>query len=274
MNESHFEQWWERTWSEREDELRRAFGESHPPGSAEGYVITFSWDDPERIIPGACALVFPPYPGDRPQAGERRDDWLYVTHGLAQPAGPEEVAARLQAGESHSGYGWEFGLVVAEPAPWVPNLLYELLTYTREGKRLGPGHRYRLVYRAEDGTLQPSRILTAERDQQPGGATAALIFWPFLLRQSHFVTSTGDFGILIGTLVTGEELELARKTTSSHLLLLLCNAGIAQRSDPLRGTVTHDLRWAREWERVAPLSYETVLEELNAGRGKWQIRQQ
>jgi hypothetical protein len=66
--------WWEKSFKEREELLRERFGETEPPG----YVISFSWDDPDLIIPGACALCFPPQGADR-------HHWLYLGHWLTQP---------------------------------------------------------------------------------------------------------------------------------------------------------------------------------------------
>ena len=48
---------WERTWQERGDEIRRFFGETEPPGM----VVSYSWRDRIRL-PGACAG----YPTPRP----------------------------------------------------------------------------------------------------------------------------------------------------------------------------------------------------------------
>jgi hypothetical protein len=271
MDESGFQLWWERTWREREEELTRAFGQSHPPGSPEGYVVSFSWDDWSLCVPGACAMVFPPEPGGGAVGRETRNDWLYLTHGLTQPAGPEAVVAGRKAGQSRSGYGWEFGIIVGEPAEWVPQLLKGLVTYTRTGEPLDEGHLFQLSYREEDGSLSPFEIFAKEREQAPDGASAVLLFWPYLLCRSTFMTETGKFGILIGTTITEDEYQAARATTSAHVLLLLCKAGIGQRSDPVRTSVLKDRQRAEEWRRIQTLDFQLAVKELNAGKGRWHL---
>ena len=68
--------WWEKTFKEREDLLRDLIGQTDPPG----YVISFSWTDVNLVIPGACALCFPP-DGSRPSS-------------LALPRSRDDAAAR------------------------------------------------------------------------------------------------------------------------------------------------------------------------------------
>ncbi|MBI3723648.1 hypothetical protein HY251_06800, partial [bacterium] len=104
---SDYEQWFERTFGEREQELIRIFGELHPPGM----VKPLRWQRMEhaharapRVLPCACVVTFAPELGGGER--EKHEDWLYVTHGLTQPEGPEAVAQARARGEKRSGYGF------------------------------------------------------------------------------------------------------------------------------------------------------------------------
>src|SRR5215510_14396670 len=94
---------WERTWKEREDEVRRRFGPTEPPGWVTGY----SW--PDIRLPGACGLTFPPVNdiSDQRGAWHLRHDWLYLSLGLTQPLDREQVTREREAGKSYSSHGFE-----------------------------------------------------------------------------------------------------------------------------------------------------------------------
>ncbi|MGE5192956.1 MAG: hypothetical protein ACM3U2_10670, partial [Deltaproteobacteria bacterium] len=105
---------WARTWREREDEVRRRFGPTEPPG----YVTSFSWDTIR--LPGACALTFPPTEGgmERNLGWHRRSDWLQMTLGLTQPFDEKQVRTERSAGKTHSSFGFELGFVTAQQSSW------------------------------------------------------------------------------------------------------------------------------------------------------------
>jgi hypothetical protein len=89
-----------------------------------------------------------------------------------------------------------------------------------------------------------------------------MLFWPYLLPETGFVTSTGKAMIYIATGITEDEWELAKATTTAHVLLLLCRAGIGQCTDPKRRSVLSEPRWKEEWQKIALLEAEQAHGEL------------
>ena len=83
----------ERTWEERGDALKRAYGYMWPPET----VIPFSWRDRIRC-PGACALPLPPIDDSRDPIRHRRSDWLKVARrvGEIKRLDPEECDRQLE----------------------------------------------------------------------------------------------------------------------------------------------------------------------------------
>jgi hypothetical protein len=92
----------------------------------------------------------------------------------------------------------------------------------------------------------------------------ALLFWKYGLQPKPLWTSTGYFDILIGTTISQNEWQLAKETSSAHVVLLLTRAGIGQVSALRRQTVTADPRWSEEWEEICRLPEEEVLRFLDA----------
>jgi hypothetical protein len=90
----------------------------------------------------------------------------------------------------------------------------------------------------------------------------ALLFWPYMRHVRGFETSTGFFGVLIGTTITDLEWKMAKETSSTHLLLLLFLSGVGQRSDLNRASVVEESRWRSEWERVRSMSESDADREL------------
>lgn len=86
----------------------------------------------------------------------------------------------------------------------------------------------------------------------------ALLFWPYRLQPKPLWTSTGYFDLLIGTTVTAIEWQMARDTSSTHLVYLLSRAGIGQVSDLVRTTVTDDPQWLKEWEAIRGLPNDGI----------------
>jgi hypothetical protein len=252
---------WERTWQERGDEVRRRFGPTDPPD----YVVSFSWKDVR--LPGACALIFPPVleTGDPRGAWHRRDHWLYLTLGLTQPLDKKQVERERRAGKQYSSYGFELGVLTADRADWPAQALYLFLSHITEGMNLKWGDRFAFGFQNESGgKIVPFTGLGQDLGITPVGDIRAVLFWPYLLPDSGFVTSTGKAMIFIATGITGDEWELAKSTTTAHVLLLLCRAGVGQRTDPGRQSVLTDPRWRAEWEQIARLEGEEAHAEVEA----------
>ncbi len=252
--EDRYRLWWEKSFKERGELLCERFGETEPPGS----VTSFSWNDSNLVIPGACALCFPPQGADR-------HHWLYLSHGLTQPLEPQPpIAGRW------SGYGCEFGILTRDKSPWAVNILYQLMTYWKAaGATIGIGHRVPLAFfdRNSGGEAQPELGMVQDGDPiSPMGEMRALVFWKYSLQPTPLWTSTGYFDILIGSTITQLEWEMAKETSSAHVLLLLSRAGIGQGSELDRETVTADLRWAAEWDEIRALPDDEVLRLLEADR--------
>lgn len=255
---------WERTWQEREQEVRRRFGPTDPPDS----VVAFSWD--EIRLPGACALVFPPVheTADPRGAWQERDHWLYLTLGLTQPLNQEQVKREREAGKQYSSYGFELGILIADRASWPTHALYLFLSHITEGLELEWGDRFAFGFRRhEDGRLGVFTGLPSELGINPVGEIRAMLFWPYVLPDSNFVTSTGKAMIFIATGITEEEWALAKSTTTAHVLLLLCRAGICQRTDPFRQSLLSEPRWKEEWQKISEMNGEQAHEELETSWG-------
>lgn len=124
-------QWWEKKWQEREDALIEVFGESCPPGAREGHVLSLDmmWPKkwPKVTIPGACIQVSPPVQDGTHPTRIPRSDWLYLTLGLSQPEGPNEVPPQRSRDDlkNLSWFGAEFGVPLEAPENWVPAFLGE-----------------------------------------------------------------------------------------------------------------------------------------------------
>jgi len=257
---------WERTWQERADVVTLAYGPTSPPDT----VISFSWTDDPLRCPGACALRFPPIHESRYPIRHRRDDWLYLTMGLSQPLDKEQVENEKTAGKSYSAYGIEFAFVVPTEESWPSEALYYFMTYMTEGEEIQWGDRFPFrFYRTNNGDLavqtgNPSTV-------SPVGSIRAVLFWPFLFPDWEFLTSTGKFMILVATGITEREWEAAKRTTTAHLLLLFCRAGVGQRTLPERQCLFADARWSREWADVERMSPEDCEREIESGIGRWHL---
>ena len=82
----------------------------------------------------------------------------------------------------------------------------------------------------------------------------AMLFWPYMRYPGGFDTSTGYFSILLGTSITEEEWDMAKSTSSSHLLLLLFEAGIGQVCDINRRSLIEQTQWRKRWREIQSLS--------------------
>ena len=99
------------------------------------------------------------------------------------------------------------------------------------------------------------------------GEIRAVLFWPYLFPDGQLVTSTGKFMVFIATAITADEWELAKQSTTAHLLLLLCRAGIRQRTIPGRSSLLREERWRKEWDVVKRLAPQECEAEVEKGIG-------
>jgi hypothetical protein len=256
-------EWWGEKWREREQALWQAFGPSHPSGSGEGYVTAF--DFREVPLPGACAYTFRPNEGDAAVGRDRRESWMYVSHGLSQWQTRGEVKAARKAGNRATGAGYELGMIAERESPWVPGLLRSLMSYAHKVAPLNAGDRMPVAFHS----IEPASIRWCTGQPEPGDPppvdqTRSLVFWRYLSPFGSFTVSTGCFEIRIATAITGSEWELAQATTSCHLLLLLHWAGVGQRTVPGRASVTSRPGWEAAWAEIKDLSFDAARERLRA----------
>ena len=260
-------EFFERTWEERGDALKLAFGETSPPEM----VISFSW--PDRIrCPGSCALVFPPIRESRDPVRHQRDDWLYLTMGLSQPVDREQVKAERKAGKSYSSHGFELGFIVPAECAWAADGLYGFISHITDGVQIKWGDRFAFgVARLPNRELATFTGHPKDVAVVPFGQIRAVLFWRYLFPDWEFVASVGKFMILIATGITEREWQLAKETTTAHLLLLLCLASVGQRTLVDRRCLLDSPRWQDEWARIRALDAEACDRELVAGVGRWHL---
>ena len=245
---------WARTWQERSDEIEARLG------AALDQVVSFSWK-PRSRVPGACALTLPPCDGEgRP----RRSEWLFLTLGMSQPSGSDEVRERRTSGAFHSGHGYELGVLTQDAATWPAKLLYELVTYITEPESVpvGWGHRFAFGFYE---VSEVEQVFVGTVDLVPRGELRGLLVWPYL-PTPFFLTSTGRADVLIATGITQPEWDLAKATSSPHLLLWFTLMGIGQKTDPKRSCLTRDPSAQATWSRVERMSVEEVLKQLESAR--------
>jgi hypothetical protein len=192
--------------------------------------------------------------------------------GLSQPLDQKQVDAARDAGKSHSSYGFELGFIVPNQSDWPAAALREFITHITDGVHIKWGDRFpfALVQRP-DRSLVGVTCSPEELGLAPIGNIRAVVFWRYLFPDWTFVTSTGKFFVLIATGITEREWQLAKETRSEHLLLLLCRAGIGQRTIIDRGCLLDDPRWQEEWEMIKVRDHEDCYRELEAGVGQWHL---
>ena len=229
---------------------------------------------PKVAVPGACIQVFPPSEGSTHPTKLRRPDWLYLTLGLSQPSAPDDRPPQRSRDDlkNLSGYGAEFGILLEAPEDWSPRFLQELMGYTLSEAPVRGGHRVPFGFYSTD-TKDRSWFMGDPGDLGVNALddTRAIFFWPYLGPAGMFLTSTGNFEILIGTSITGDEWEYAKETSTAHLLWLLCQAGIVQRTIFGRKSILSGKRWAEEADQIRNLPYEEVAARIDSwsdGRGK------
>jgi hypothetical protein len=261
--ESDYERWWQRVWKEREDELQRYFGVSHPPGSPRGYVASFTTCGGELrvLIPGACALVCPPA-NDGVLVPHRH--WIFVGHGLSQPNDSED---RPIPPENFSGYGAEFLVVTKVHQDWAAPLISFLMGYAAKVAPINAGDRVPFGFkRQQDGDVGFFIGRASDHGIEPIHATRALLFWRLLGAPRALTTSTGNVGLLAATAITGDEWRFAKRFGTQHLLLLLMRAGVGQVSAVGRRSALADPAHASLVTEVQAMSLEAAdaaLEQLS-----------
>ena len=122
------ESWYEESMASRERALATRFGPTSPPDQV------FKPDDQnwEMTIPGFAFLRYPP--------SSDRAFWLYLTHGLAQPAELEDFQRGFDG--DLSGFGVEFALSTPEEEAWPFRMLEVLASYSLSGSQpVLPGDR-------------------------------------------------------------------------------------------------------------------------------------
>lgn len=269
-NEDDFIAWWERTFAAREDELDSFFGPSHPPDAAEGDVLAFDRcgsGEYEILIPSGCAHVCPPNPARGDREIERRN-WLYVTVGLSQPSDPDERPWDDESrGRKLSGRGVEFAVITAEPGNSVATLLAELMGYHAARSRLYEGHRMAGgFYEPEPGKVSWFLGVPERDGVTPLGPTRAFLFWPLLGSPRWYTTETGNFEILCATNISAREWEYAKLTSSTHLQLLLCRAGVGQLMSFDRPCTFENPNHRHESEKLRAISHDQANTELRSLR--------
>jgi len=251
---------WERTWQERSDAIKLAYGDTEPPDSVHPFSLT------DRLLcPGACALALPPRPASRDPRRHSRADWLYLTMGLSQPSDKEQHHADRTAGRQYSAHGFELGFVVPEPANWPVDALDGFVSHITEGVNIKWGDRFGFGLTQEpNGSIAGFTGRAEELGVTPFGNIRAVVFWRYLFPEWEFLTSTGKFMVLIATGITAREWQLAKETTTAHLMLLLHRSGIGQRTLIDRPCMLDDPRWQSEWENIKVREPEDCDRELEA----------
>lgn len=248
-----YQEWFERTWKDREEAIWARYGPSHPPGSPEGYVSALP-DRIRRERPGACVCVFPPS-ADSGHGRVARTSWTYATHGLTQP--PDDDCPAPGA--------WELALELPGAASWAPRLLQLLVEEVIEGVEYGWGHRVAFfLHERADGIVPYLGTPDQHEGIAPLGELRWLLLWPHLRPWGRIPCETGDTGLLVGTGLTEAEFQLLDDVNRSghHLQLLLCERGVQQLTDPSRRSLVPGKDGERAWERIRRLTPENAYAEL------------
>lgn len=263
--------WYNESWNERCDVLDGVLGISQPPGRDAGQVLSFNLDNaedfPDAKIKRAVCNILPPRRPPEVEERFQRNHWAFLTIGLSQP---DEEPPADRPGDAPSAAGRELVIILDEPALWAAELLRTLMVFTTTRQPIEVGVRMRFgFYTMEDGALSWFIGTPEGNSVQPADGTAGLIFWPWLFPANTFTTSTGRFQLLAATTITENEWELARQTSTAHLMLLLCELGLAQRCIPARACSTDHPGFGTEWPGIAELPVEDVYLRLDQGVGKW-----
>jgi hypothetical protein len=242
--ESSHSMWWKRSWQDRFDSITASLG----PALDE--IATLSWANEIRV-PGACVLTLPPviHPSGETISCPIRNQWLHLSMGMSQPV--EEFT---------DGRGYELGVLTADACSWPAELMYDLVTYLTEddAQSFSWGDRFGFGIYLVDGV---EKYWVGGSDLPAIGELRALLIWPYLAKP-QVLTSTGAVDLLIATGITQGEWDLAKGTSSAHLLLWLSQQSVGQRTDLARTCLARDQSAMAQWRKVSELNEQEVLAQL------------
>jgi hypothetical protein len=182
------------------------------------------------------------------------------------------VKAEREAGKQYSSFGFELGFVVPGQHDWPADALHGFVSHITDGVEVKWGDRFAFGFTEQPGgglggfTGHPEQLGVV-----PFGRIRAVLFWRYLFPDWEFLTSTGKFMVLLATGITEREWQLAKETTTAHLLLLLCRSGIGQRTLVNRRCLLDSPRWQEEWDKISGRDPEDCDRELEAGVGQWHL---
>lgn len=227
---------WLEQWEERGRAVRAVFGETDPPGK----VTSFSWKD--FVLPGACAMTFPPRPG--------RMHYTHMTLGLSQQRADTPT------------YRWEYAVNTITANDWASDLLYQLVTqWLCERGKMGYGYSLPLLFFHDPAKKLWAGVIEESTEIEAVGNIRGMFLW-IDRHKTTFRTSLGDFGILSVICVTRDEEELAAICSPAHLVLLLRRLIPEDVCDPWRQSVTSNSRFQSEWANIQRLSDDDVFAAL------------
>jgi hypothetical protein len=212
----------------REDAYAHVFGASDPPDQI------LSPDDPELTInwPGGGIYAFPP-------RGERRG-WHYVTHGLAQPFGPDEPDAPED--ERASGLGIELVIATPGPSAWAPSLLVDFVRY--------------LLFQDDAELIVPGdRIPTSAFETYAPGSALSHVIATISPEYEHDIKLPGGRCTLVHLVgVTTDEIARARSVDGGEGTIAIGEAlrrlGPGYVTDTARRCATRDAGFEQAWNEA------------------------
>jgi len=146
------------------------------------------------------------------------------------------------------------------------------MTHITDGVRIQWGERFAFGLRQQsDGSLGCFTGRPEQLGITPFGNLRAVLFWRYLFPDWEFATSTGKFMVFVATGITQREWQAAKETSTANVLLLLCRAGIGQRTLITRPCVFDDPRWQEEWDHIKTRDPQDCDRELEAGIGQWKL---
>jgi hypothetical protein len=219
----------ERIWDLRDDIVRQVWG---------GFDAVFVHHDAHESEHGYVYVSEIP-PANQAHPAER---WTYVTGGLSLPwttdltdinaedysatlgqVTPEQLAAATVFGIELSGYGFEMVIHTPRQAPWAVSLLHSLGSY--------------VLHTGDAFTLGQRVPLEGMIGLGGDSALHVLIFVPPADRSPLFKLPTGFAQWLVVVGITDDEWEYAQREGSAALIAALQSAGIADLTDPGRGSI-------------------------------------
>lgn len=214
------ETWYESAMASREQELASVFG----PSSPANQVFKPADQNLELKVPGFAFLRYPP--------AANRPFWLYVTHGMAQPAEFSDFCDGF-AGEG-SGFGIEFILATTAEETWPFSILEMLTNYVLSSfKPIFPGDR-----------IPASDLM----EGAPGGGLMVLPTPSF----PNIKTLSGTFRFVQLVGITAGELRKAKshpgRVGSQILELVLQDFGVGVLTDRKRACTTRNPDFDRIWQ--------------------------